>query len=540
MIQFTQEQQDAIDFPSNMVLTACPGSGKTTVVVEKIAIDLREMKNFQGVIAISHTNKASDELLKRSKKHIVDVKSSFFGTIDKFFLREIVLNFMNHFAFRPNSLKVLKFNELLPDQQTRMLFLLSDGYVILKDDMNALNEIYTLYSHGVIVLELAPLMSLFILTYSPACQRYIKAKYKSIYIDEYQDSGFIQHEIFKLLSRLGVKAVAVGDADQSIHEYAKKNSKYLIELKNSDNEFEPFELTINHRCHYSIVNYASRLIKPECNLIAGDNIQVYRTCITGYFEEIASWIDNGLESIKNSFNIKHNNQIAILTVNNKSVSYISSCLKVQNRAYVDDKLSKLGTDVSRIIIDLLHYRYNKNHTAQDIIDSYSGIGIKKQQIKVLRREINLVRNSDDYNLISSIRGVLTLLGNYNIESIHVDGINEVLQVDAVRNNYLPINQNEVQIMNIHKSKGLEFDCVYHLDLYDHILPKREYPPGSRDVIYKNEKQCLNLHYVALTRAKKFVVLVTSTERIGSKGHRIPALPSQFFNRAGLEGLFKKL
>ncbi|ENW5214752.1 UvrD-helicase domain-containing protein [Enterobacter cloacae] len=540
MIQFTQEQQNAIDFPGNMVLTACPGSGKTTVVIEKIAMDLRGMKNFQGVIAISHTNKASDELLKRSKKFIVDVKSSFFGTIDKFFLREIIFNFMNHFASRPSSLKIIKFNDLLPEQQAKMLFLLADGFVILKEDVNALNEIYTLYSQGVFVLEMAPLMSLFILTYSHACQRYIKAKYKSIYIDEYQDSGFIQHEIFKLISMFGIKAVAVGDADQSIHEYAKKYSKYLIELKNGDNGFEPFELTLNHRCHYSIVNYASRLIRPECTLIAGGNIQVYRVCIPGYFEEIASWIDSGLESIKKSFGIKYNNQIAILAVSNKSVSYISSCLKVQNRAYVDDKLSKLGTDVSRLIMDLLHYRYNNNHTAQDIIDNYSESGVTRRQVKLLRREINLVRKIDDCNLIASVRGVLTLLGDYNLESIHIDGINEVLQVDAVRNNYLPINQNEVQIMNIHKSKGLEFDCVYHLDLYDHVLPKREYPVGSRDVIYKNEKQCLNLHYVALTRAKKFVVLVTSTERIGSKGYRIPALPSQFFDRAGLEGLFKKL
>ena len=34
--EFTEEQQNAIDSDVNMVLTACPGSGKTTVIVEKI------------------------------------------------------------------------------------------------------------------------------------------------------------------------------------------------------------------------------------------------------------------------------------------------------------------------------------------------------------------------------------------------------------------------------------------------------------------------------------------------------------------------
>ncbi|MGP1061949.1 UvrD-helicase domain-containing protein [Serratia sp. CY71028] len=64
-MKLTEEQKDAINYDGNMVLTACPGSGKTTVIVNKVAKILSECKSYQGVIAISYTNKSSDELKKR-------------------------------------------------------------------------------------------------------------------------------------------------------------------------------------------------------------------------------------------------------------------------------------------------------------------------------------------------------------------------------------------------------------------------------------------------------------------------------------------
>ncbi|HHQ4065099.1 TPA: UvrD-helicase domain-containing protein, partial [Escherichia coli] len=111
MIDFTHEQKAAIDYPSSMVLTACPGSGKTAVIVEKIVRDLVECKEYQGVIAISYTNKASDELKKRCLKATPNSKSSFFGTIDKFYLTEVILPFIKQLWGRVDDLHVVKLNE---------------------------------------------------------------------------------------------------------------------------------------------------------------------------------------------------------------------------------------------------------------------------------------------------------------------------------------------------------------------------------------------------------------------------------------------
>lgn len=77
--------------------------------------------------------------------------------------------------------------------------------------------------------------------------------------------------------------------------------------------------------------------------------------------------------------------------------------------------------------------------------------------------------------------------------------------------------DEVHVMTIHKSKGLEFDIVFHLDLYEHILP-----------MYNGDyQQELNLHYVAITRAKNYCVLCTTDTRTDRNGNPKAATPSPF-------------
>lgn len=82
--------------------------------------------------------------------------------------------------------------------------------------------------------------------------------------------------------------------------------------------------------------------------------------------------------------------------------------------------------------------------------------------------------------------------------------------------FIPPKPDEIQVMTLHKSKGLEFDIVFHLNSYEYILPQ-----------YNGDySQDLNLHYVGITRAKKACVLCTSTHKHTNNGQRI-AEPSEF-------------
>lgn len=64
----TNEQKAILNYNGNTVVTANPGSGKTYTVVEKIGKVLHDLPSYKGIIAISFTNKASDELKKRCKR----------------------------------------------------------------------------------------------------------------------------------------------------------------------------------------------------------------------------------------------------------------------------------------------------------------------------------------------------------------------------------------------------------------------------------------------------------------------------------------
>ncbi|TOM44800.1 ATP-dependent DNA helicase rep, partial [Vibrio parahaemolyticus] len=70
------------------------------------------------------------------------------------------------------------------------------------------------------------------------------------------------------IKELGLIATAVGDIDQSIYQFRGSQPKFLLALTKDNANFQHFELDLNHRCHPSIVNYASRLLNPAYKLIA--------------------------------------------------------------------------------------------------------------------------------------------------------------------------------------------------------------------------------------------------------------------------------
>ncbi|MEK7070828.1 MAG: 3'-5' exonuclease, partial [Patescibacteria group bacterium] len=97
--------------------------------------------------------------------------------------------------------------------------------------------------------------------------------------------------------------------------------------------------------------------------------------------------------------------------------------------------------------------------------------------------------------------------------------------------------NAAQLMTIHKSKGLEFSVVFHLDLYQWIIP------SGKAIAEKDQEeliQSLNLHYVGITRAKDVCVLCTSTKRHNYENRILSADPSEFLLRPGLGSLRKEL
>ena len=157
-------------------------------------------------------------------------------------------------------------------------------------------------------------------------------------------------------------------------------------------------------------------------------------------------------------------------------------------------------------------------------------------------EKNLVRIS---NLID-IANNLSSLG-YTISKF-IDFLNETINLDMpIKYSVNTVNQNAVKIMNIHKSKGLEFSLCYYTGLdnkftikeikskflinekYGIIIPYYNNDTESDTILkdlyvsdYYDEEisEKIRLFYVALTRCREKMILLASLDEVSPRYNQI--------------------
>lgn len=530
----TAEQELAIAWHSDGVITACPGSGKTAVVTAKVRKALAELPGYQGVIGISYTNKASNELKRRCLKDGQALKRSFFGTIDGFCASEIVLPFISHLIEGIGALAIRRFDSL--SSEVKDQFQGNPRHFTQRDVHAMLNPIGELCRDGIVVLEMLPSLAYYVLTGSPACKSYLKARYRALFVDEYQDVSEVLHELFLAIRALGVTTTVVGDVNQSVYGFDRRSSMYLKSLCEEGSGFEHFELTANIRCHPSISNYANRLLNPEYVLLPTDAIRVYRRTPDGAQKEVAAWICGHFAELKTSYGIQKNSDIAILVKSNHSAELVHAAMTVPSRIIQDMPMQQSNHLECQFYCLLLALRFDRKGTIQSVLETFPAQRFTRQEITRLRGAILRCRTVE----LERLDGALVdaaLLAGYGISADGITELRDVINSGEMMQRYQPIDDEQVQILTLHKSKGLEFDFVYHLDLHDWIIPKRVYVKGIFEPMYEDEMQCLNLHYVGITRARKGCALIASKQRLNAAGEIKNGVPSQFFDRPGLDGLY---
>lgn len=526
------EQAQAIQCASDMVIVARPGSGKTSVLSCKVRNVVSGLRRHQGIIAISFTNKASDELERRCKADAFDVKGSFFGTIDDFCLREIVFPFARQLMPVPATAKTAKLREL-PETVVNMLPAtpIQDGTVANMADF--LPFLQTALAQGLVPLEAVGMLARYVVEHSPACRNYLVARYCAVYIDEYQDSGYFQHQLFLRLKSLGLTAVAVGDSDQSIYGFAHKDSRYLMALAAAGSGFAYFAITNNFRSHPSINDFALRLLDPSHPIAPTSDRRVFIKSVTGDQRAIGAWLNAAIPQLMRAYQVTSAGRVAILCRHQHSARLIADHLGHAHHLVEENPFQAAPAVEANLFSDVLRLRFDQQLTAEALIERLGASKLAANERRGLRRALLSCRSCLDSDLVATILSAATrLLG----QQPSAEGTMELGAVcgdpDKLHRFQTP-SRDAVQIMTLHKAKGLEFDIVFHADLYDHVIPTRTYPAGSYgQVLFENEAQCLNLHYVGITRAIEACVLMTSSFRINGQGAVKNGAPSQFIGRNG--------
>lgn len=524
------EQKQIVNYNNHIVVRAPPGSGKTTILAIKIKKILEQLPKYQGIISISFTNKASDHLQNECKIRNVDTKKSYFGTIDKFLLQEIVFKFASRILNKSINDVIIYKKGFLLENYTDNDFLVKNikNY---EDFQHNFPQFISIINDGILILDYVAFFALYIIKNSSICKKYLNSRYSHIIIDEYQDSSQEQHQILMEFINFGLIALIVGDENQSIFKYAHKDPKFLIELS-KDSRFHPFPLKTNHRSHPSIINYSNILMNGEgCTKINTDNINVFEKEVNGDDYDIIKWIDKVIPIIIEKYSDLSLSNICILVRNHFRGAILSKNLKTNNKLCSQTELDKDESPCAILFSELLDYKYDYSISIKKIFET------KNRGFEKIQKNSTFIELLKKIRRTESTEELLSLFRRIALE-IYPEGFDSALAklIEILSNSYLlehykPLKTNQVQIHSLHSSKGLEFEIVFHLDLYEWIIPKRKFDPNN--VIYTDFDQDLNLHNMGLTRAKKCCFLLHSTRRYRKDNTIANGKPSELLYRNNL-------
>jgi superfamily I DNA/RNA helicase len=457
----------------NIIISAGAGSGKTHILVEKILNEVKNNRTHYKIAAITFTRRAANEIKQRLG---LNIDRNFIGTNDAFVDNEIIRPFIkdalgNDF---PSDYEVVysidyKFEEF------------EDGLDLLKTQ----NKLGTYFNNK---KNFKFQLALQILKNSKVARQYLVAKYRRLFIDEYQDCDQDMHKLFFYIhNQLKVKLFLVGDPKQSIYVWRGAKPELFRKLYESDNDFNKYRLTMNFRCNLEIQNYSNIFLEETQDLYKdlgktpNNVIGVLGDCIAIDF-----------------FNTKK--EIAILVRRNDDAREICNILNDwgYNFVYIPrTPLDNLGTQNANVYMELAKYSKDNLYTIYDFINEIPR-EIDKKQIQEIDKIMKPLKSKNiNENEIEEI--IISLFGilDISLDINELRAFSEVVLSEEYDNAY---NGEKFlhRVMTIHSSKGLEFEQVMIFASDFDLIRGRD----------------LNEHYVATTRGKeKLVVILDSVNYI---------------------------
>ena len=299
MIPLTNEQRGAVRHPGNLTLTACPGSGKTRVILAKLLSLAEQVVNTPRSIAcITYTNAAVDEIehrLNRYGDHRIRDRSEV-STIHSFCLHYILRPYVWLVPDVPSEFSILtqqmgifeQIVEAVEDEFNRSIVRSTfDDYGSLRaniegepagkgvesgivSDASARRYWEICRNRGFIDFSMILYFSLRILRENPFVGAGLASRFQWLLIDEFQDTTDVQIEILRHLAQHNLSGFfLVGDENQSIQGFAGARPDLAIEFSNEVEARQNIGLTGNFRSCTGVVELAERTIArvPAMNAI---------------------------------------------------------------------------------------------------------------------------------------------------------------------------------------------------------------------------------------------------------------------------------
>ena len=283
---FTEAQKRAIESKARAVLVvAGPGSGKTTVLTERLVYLLKNGAEAKSCLLLSFTRASSKEMALRFAKRGIAGNSPHFSTIHALCLsllrevrgieREGLVNLYEKMDwlsayFLEKGIAREEVEELLLNYGNQISYFKSiteeERMHFLREEKN--EDFLPLFQYyekmrklrGKLDFEDLLIKVLLELQKNTRIADSWKSRFSYILVDEFQDLSLIQYAILKALSEKGASLFVVGDEDQSIYGFRGASPDILFRFAGDFPDCERIFLADNFRSKEEIVLLSRRLI----------------------------------------------------------------------------------------------------------------------------------------------------------------------------------------------------------------------------------------------------------------------------------------
>lgn len=399
-------------------------------------------------------------------------------------------------------------------------------------------------------------------------------KYQYILIDEFQDINRIQYDIIRMLAKPQDNLFIVGDDDQSIYGFRGAKPDIMLSFPETFKKTKKVVLDSNYRSSSQILGAADRLIGnnkkrfvKKTEAVAGDHENVHIVSCKDLQTQYGAIVDKILAYEKRGIDYK--NMAVLVRTNLQARTLVGKLMEVNIPFYMKEHLPNIFDHF--VVKDLLAYleladgkrdralflrvanrpsRYISHDVFSEktisFADIYSYYSEKPQMERIIDSFQNDILAIRDLPVFAAIDYIRTKIGydGYVRDYAEYRGVSpeEYLQVlddvqesassfmtldewkqymeeykEELQNNKNEMaEENALQIMTMHGSKGLEFEVVFIPDCNEGVTPFRK---ANLPEEIEEERR---MFYVAMTRAKKYLNLSYVKKRYNKE-----AKPSRF-------------
>ncbi len=520
----------AKDIDGAIVVSAGAGSGKTTVLTNRIAYMIEEKGiHPYHVLAITFTNKASAEMRDRVKKlvtHPVDVWISTFHSMCVRILREQGDRLENRdksFSIYDDSdsgkliTKILKERNLdLDKYKNQILFFLSDMknkgvsisyyfdnlYFGIEKDL--LSSLVICYEDEMMKNNALDFDDLLIKTYelllnNPDIREKYADRFRYILVDEFQDTNIIQYKLVKILASKHRNIFIVGDEDQCIYTWRGAEPTNMANFQKDYEDVKIYKLEQNYRSTKKILELANKVIKNNVERIEKtlwtDNDEGVKV------EYFNAYNDNDeAENVaRQIFNLVRNsgyeyNDIAVLVRVNSLNSTFESALNKYQIPYKIFKGIKFysRSEIKNIIAYLNLFTNPKDNESFKRMISFPKKGIGEVALKSLAElnennslMENLLTLDENSSLSASMKAKFLALKAKFIES--GKKLKNLSLTDFVKSLY-----EDFSLLTLYEEKGEEYNSKKE-NLKEFISTVKRFESSSKEKTLSSLLQTISLY-----------------------------------------------